>query len=280
MWFIGHVHDLQFFSSAIVQWILDISVAGGFECHMYYRAAGASCWTLGYSSIYVVQEWRCPKYASSPYCLIQDCMYHCMFRRTKIQMTNLWVCVICRYQCGNFVASCNGISISGSNLAATCKDGHGSSHFTELDLNPHLSNVNGILEPGGAYIETCTPQGGRQEGSSFFIFAQCSREDGKVVPTFFDVNNNVANIFGTLEWFDCNQLLAMDEIAAADEDVALSGRKLLNHWSWFNEENNAWCGYACRWSLTCIHSGCVEDRSMYTRREESAKLERSSILVI
>jgi hypothetical protein len=48
-------------------------------------------------------------------------------------------------------------------------------------------------------------------------------------------------------------LLAMDEIAAADEDVALSGRKLLNHWSWFNEENNAWCGYACRWSLTCIH---------------------------
>ncbi|KAH8946721.1 hypothetical protein BDL97_11G000200 [Sphagnum fallax] len=131
--------------------------------------------------------------------------------------------------CGNFVASCNGISISGSNLAATCKDGHGSSHFTELDLNPHLSNVNGILEPGGAYIETCTPQGGRQEGSSFFIFAQCSREDGKVVPTFFDVNNNVANIFGTLEWFDCNQLLAMDEIAAADEDVALSGRKLLNH---------------------------------------------------
>jgi hypothetical protein len=75
-------------------------------------------------------------------------------------------------------------------------------------------------------------------------------------------------------------LLAMDEIAAADEDVALSGRKLLNHWSWFNEENNAWCGYACRWSLTCIHSGCVEDRSMYTRREESAKLERSSILVI
>jgi len=131
--------------------------------------------------------------------------------------------------CGNFVASCNGISISGSILSATCGDGHGSSHFTELDLNPHLSNVNGILEPGSDYIATCTSQGGSQEGSSFLIFAECRQENGNVVPTFFDVNQNVANIFGTLEWFNCNQLLAMDEIAAADEDVALSGRKLLNH---------------------------------------------------
>ncbi|CAK9195729.1 unnamed protein product [Sphagnum troendelagicum] len=131
--------------------------------------------------------------------------------------------------CGNFLASCNGISISGSILAAICGDGHGSSHFTELDLNSHLSNVNGVLKPGSGYIDTCTSEGGSQEGSSFFIFAQCSQEDGDRVPTFFDVNNNVANIFGTLEWFDCNQLLAMDEIAAADEDVALSGRKLLTH---------------------------------------------------
>ncbi len=137
--------------------------------------------------------------------------------------------MICHYQCGNFVASCNGISISGSILSANCKDEHGNSHFTKLDLNPHLANINGVLEPGSNYIKTCTPEGGSEEGSSFIIFARCKKENGNVVPTSFNVNNNVANINGKLEWHNCNQLLAMDEIAAADEDVALSGRKLLNH---------------------------------------------------
>ncbi|CAM6036299.1 unnamed protein product [Sphagnum compactum] len=131
--------------------------------------------------------------------------------------------------CGNFVASCNGISISGSTLSATCRDENGNSHSTQLDLNPHLANINGALQPGSDYIETCTSQGGDEEGSSFIIFADCKQENGNVVPTSFDVNNNVANINGQLEWLNCNQLLAMDEIAAADEDVALSGRKLLNH---------------------------------------------------
>jgi hypothetical protein len=131
--------------------------------------------------------------------------------------------------CGNFVASCNGISISGSVLSASCRDRDGNSHFTQLDLNPHLANINGVLEPGSNYIATCTSQGGKEEGSSFIIFARCAKENGNVVPTSFNVNNNVANINGQLQWQDCNQLLAMDEIAAADEDVALSGRKLLNH---------------------------------------------------
>ncbi|CAK9857010.1 unnamed protein product [Sphagnum jensenii] len=131
--------------------------------------------------------------------------------------------------CGNFVASCNGISISGSTLSATCRDENGNSDFTELDLNPHLANINGVLEPGSGYIETCTSQGGSEEGSSFNIFAECRQENGNVIRTSFNVNNNVANINGELQWHNCNQLLAMDEIAAADEDVALSGRKLLNH---------------------------------------------------
>jgi hypothetical protein len=85
------------------------------------------------------------------------------------------------------------------------------------------------LEPGSDYIATCTSQGGSEEGSSFIIFADCKQENGNVVFTSFNVNNNVANIDGQLEWLNCNQLIAMDEIAAADEDVALSGRKLLNH---------------------------------------------------
>ncbi len=61
------------------------------------------------------------------------------------------------------------------------------------------------------------------------MYASCMQENGNFGFTFFDVNENVANIFGTLEWLNCNQLLAVDEIAAADEEVALSGRKLLNH---------------------------------------------------
>jgi hypothetical protein len=131
--------------------------------------------------------------------------------------------------CGDFVASCNGISISGSILSADCKDDKGDPDFTELDLNPHLANINGVLEPGSNYIETCTSQGGSVEGSSFFIFAECRQENGNIVLASFDVDNNVANINGQLQWHNCNQLLGMDEIAAADEDVALSGRKLLNH---------------------------------------------------
>jgi hypothetical protein len=131
--------------------------------------------------------------------------------------------------CGNFVASCNGISISGSTLSANCKDKNGNSHFTTLDLNPHLANIDGVLQPGSNYIGSCTSQGGSQGGSSFTIFAACKQKNGNVVSTSFNVNNNVANINGQLEWQNCNELLAMDEIAAADEDIALSGRKLLNH---------------------------------------------------
>ncbi|CAM6013284.1 unnamed protein product [Sphagnum balticum] len=131
--------------------------------------------------------------------------------------------------CGNFIASCYGISISYSILSATCWDGHGSSHFTELDLNFYLSNVDGVLEPGSGYIATCTSHGGSQAGSSFYMVAECMHDNGIIGFATYNVNENVANIFGTLEWFDCNQLLAMDEIAAADEEVALSGRKLLNH---------------------------------------------------
>jgi hypothetical protein len=117
----------------------------------------------------------------------------------------------------------------GKHRISPCRGKNGNSHFTELDLNPHLPNINGVLELGSDYIETCTSQGGREEGSSFITFADRRQGNGNVVPTSFNVNNNVANINGELEWLNCNQLLAMDEIAAADEDVALSGRKLLNH---------------------------------------------------
>jgi hypothetical protein len=117
----------------------------------------------------------------------------------------------------------------GKHPISPCRDKNGNSHFTELDLDPHLPNINGVLELGSDYIETCTSQGGREEGSSFITFADRRQGNGNVVPTSFNVNNNVANINGELEWLNCNQLLAMDEIAAADEDVALSGRKLLNH---------------------------------------------------
>jgi hypothetical protein len=97
------------------------------------------------------------------------------------------------------------------------------------------------VEPGSDYIKTCTEEGyNDQEGSSFFSFANCKKENGNfIIPTKQDIDHNVANVNGILKWQNCKlNFLAMDQLVAADEDGALSGRKLLNQISWFNEENN------------------------------------------
>jgi hypothetical protein len=84
------------------------------------------------------------------------------------------------------------------------------------------------VEPGSDYIKTCTEEGyNDQEGSSFFSFANCQKETGNfIISTKYDINHNVANVNGILKWQNCK--LAMDQLVAADEDGALSGRKLLN----------------------------------------------------
>ncbi len=110
-----------------------------------------------------------------------------------------------------------------------------------LDLNSHIGNDDGELVAGGEnYIETCDPGEYGPESSGFFIHADCKKKNGNVIDTSLDINKNVGNVDGILEWEDCNQLLAkiVDKFAAVEEEIALSGRKLLNHWSEFDEENN------------------------------------------
>jgi hypothetical protein len=74
---------------------------------------------------------------------------------------------------------------------------------SSLDLNPFISNDNGNLVEGSDYIATCTPEGFGLVGSPFFIFANCAQEDGNVVRTSYDINNNVSNDNGVLAWNSC-----------------------------------------------------------------------------
>jgi len=133
--------------------------------------------------------------------------------------------------CGNFAASCDSISVTRSILAAKCKTKNGTPVSTSLDLNPHIGNDDGKLVAGGQnYIETCDPKGYGHESSKFLIFAQCKKKNGNAIDTSYNINKNVANIDGVLKWQNCNQLLAtiVDEFAAVEEEIGLSGRKLLN----------------------------------------------------
>ncbi|CAK9225266.1 unnamed protein product [Sphagnum troendelagicum] len=134
-------------------------------------------------------------------------------------------------QCGNFAASCSSITVIRNILAAKCKTKNGTPVPTSLDLNPHIGNDDGKLVAGGQnYIKTCDPKGYGRESSQFLIFAQCKKKNGNAIETSYDINKNVANIDGVLEWENCNQLLAniVDEFAAVEEEIALNGRKLLN----------------------------------------------------
>jgi hypothetical protein len=100
-----------------------------------------------------------------------------------------------------------------------------------LDLNSHIGNDDGELVAGGKnYIETCNQKEYGPESSKFFIYAECKKKNGNAIDTSYDINKNVANIDGMLKWQDCNQLLGniVDRFAAVEEEIALSGRKLLN----------------------------------------------------
>jgi hypothetical protein len=134
--------------------------------------------------------------------------------------------------CGNFAASCDLITICEGKLSALCKTRNGIVVPAMLDLNSHIGNDDGELVAGGEnYIETCDPGEYGPKSSGFFIHADCKKKNGNVIDTSLDINKNVGNVDGILEWEDCNQLLAniVDKFAAVEEEIALSGRKLLNH---------------------------------------------------
>ncbi|KAH9545882.1 hypothetical protein CY35_12G069800 [Sphagnum magellanicum] len=106
--------------------------------------------------------------------------------------------------CGGFTASCQApFSVTGSVVSANCANDAGVFASSSLDLNPFISNDNGNLVEGSDYIATCTPEGFGLVGSPFFIFANCAQEDGNVVRTSYDINNNLSNDNGVLAWNSC-----------------------------------------------------------------------------
>ncbi len=227
--------------SLVKQSIFDISIAGGFECHMcstvllgrlvgHLNPARSICRLVRSRRLWGA-EMNMPQICIASAPSDSRCMYRSTFRRMKMQMTNLWMCILWHYQCGNFAASCDSISVTRSILAAKCKTKNGTPVSTSLDLNPHIGNDDGKLVAGGQnYIETCDPKGYGHESSKFLIFAQCKKKNGNAIDTSYNINKNVANIDGVLKWQNCNQLLAniVDEFAAVEEEIALNGRKLLN----------------------------------------------------
>ncbi len=116
-----------------------------------------------------------------------------------------WVCLCgVHHQCGGFTASCQEpFSVTGSVVSANCANDAGDFASSSLDLNPFLSNDNGNLVEGSDYIATCTPEGFGLFGSPFYIYADCAQENGNVVRTSYDINNNVSNDNGVLAWHSC-----------------------------------------------------------------------------
>ncbi len=157
--------------------------------------------------------------------------HHSSFRRKKMQMTNLWMRMMWYYLVWQFLWNLRW-NMRGI-LKAGCEEYSRAYFYNSINLNLHLANINGHVEPGSDYIKTCTEEGyNDQEGSSFFSFANCKKENGNfIIPTKYDINHNVANVNGILKWKNCKlNFLAMDRPACCCRRgwCTLNGRKLLN----------------------------------------------------
>jgi hypothetical protein len=102
---------------------------------------------------------------------------------------------------GNFAASCAGISLQGSVLAASCYDVSGQRRSTSLDLNACVTNDDGIaaFQVNGGYAGSC--QGCTLGGT--VMSCHCYDYSGQSRPTFIDVNNHVSNCNGVLTCGGC-----------------------------------------------------------------------------
>jgi hypothetical protein len=152
-------------------------------------------------------------------------------------------------QCGRFTTSCQAwFSILGSNLSASCTNNAAVFQSASVDLNPHISNDNRNLVQGANYIATCTPRGFGLFGSLIFIYVYCTQDDHTLDYTSYNVNNNVVNDNGVLAWNDCWLLasLLLTRILLHWSWVA-SRKRLVNHWSEFNKENNLAVGSMIMW---------------------------------
>ncbi len=102
---------------------------------------------------------------------------------------------------GNFAASCNSLSLSGSALSARCYNIAGQLESTSLDLNTCITNNDGIaaFQANGGYNASC--QSCALSGS--VMSCKCYDIYGQLRPTSIDVNNHVSNCNGALTCGGC-----------------------------------------------------------------------------
>ncbi|KAL2644582.1 hypothetical protein R1flu_012169 [Riccia fluitans] len=104
-------------------------------------------------------------------------------------------------QCGGFITSCKEpFDHSQGFLQGTCKTDKGRWVVTSIDLDPHISNVNGNMVLGNGYKKTCQDFGYARSSTSFIAAANCTKFDGKLRRTGFDVNTRISNQNGRLNW--------------------------------------------------------------------------------
>jgi hypothetical protein len=103
-------------------------------------------------------------------------------------------------QC-NFAATCRRAKVvNGSMLVAGCREVSGEGQDAVLDLNEHVSNVEGNLlctPSAGGFVGTCSKARIVRQS---VLSANCLDTAGDRSPTALDLNECVANIDGSLQW--------------------------------------------------------------------------------
>jgi hypothetical protein len=102
---------------------------------------------------------------------------------------------------GNFAASCNGISLNGSVLDASCYSISGQLAATSLDLNTCITNNDGIaaFETNGGYYGSCNSCA----LNGTVLSCKCYDFYGQARPTSININNHVGNCNGVLTCGGC-----------------------------------------------------------------------------
>ncbi|KAG6551683.1 hypothetical protein Mapa_006771 [Marchantia paleacea] len=104
--------------------------------------------------------------------------------------------------CGGFLKYCKApFGHSGGKLKARCRNNEGSFVAAEVNLDNYLSNANGNLVPGTGYMKSCQGFGYFKVGTSeFIVTANCTKFDGQLRSTGYNVNSRVSSRNGVMKW--------------------------------------------------------------------------------
>ncbi|KAG0553915.1 hypothetical protein M758_12G052300 [Ceratodon purpureus] len=133
-------------------------------------------------------------------------------------------------QCEGFAASCNTYSFGADGIfRAQCRDHAGRYVAASVNPNPYISNVDGHLIDGANFLESCVASGvGTSENPDVQvrIYATCTKINGALSLTHYDINRKVFNNNGNLVWNNCHRTAPIK--ATPGLTLAGGGRKLLN----------------------------------------------------